>query len=387
MRGGGILIIIESISATEVNQFAPILQSFLQSYANKSEDMKIEDWLTFELQNHLSDKSAEEIQSITADIIQGVDSFNHNLHELNEVCNNGTTKEAWFANQLKLTYENGDIDIQTFGHHLFQMQLSLFHNNKSIIEAMTTQNCYVAAPPYEYEDIDKIRVDKLDISTLSLLIAKQSSLSGVANATLDYGFNLAFNAENINQIENAEIVYNAFTSVKDEEVKKAASAAMIVAKEQGILPSIPENIPQYLQTRTLAGITSLGIENTKIFSSFADGTISSLETLECLSRNTISLFASISCEKIGAGIGASLFSFVPVIGTTLGTVVGSLVGRMVDNKITQTVKNGVEKVKSVATAVARTTWNVVTSTVKSAVSTVYSGIKSIGKTVLSLFGF
>ena len=377
------MIIVEGITAKEVNQFAPILQSFMQSYANKPDDVKIEDWLTAELQNHLADKSAEEIQSITADIVQGVDSFTNNLQALNEACDNGTTKEIWFADQLKLAYENGDVDTQTFGQHLFQMQLSLFNSNKSIIEAMQTKDGTVVAQPYEYEDINKIQVDKLGISNLSQLIAKQSSLSGVANATLDYGINLALSADHVKQIENAEIVYNALTSGKDEDIKKAASAALVVAQEKGIVPPLPDNIPQYLQTRTLAGITSLGIENTKIFSSFAGGSISSLKALECLSRNTISLFASISCEKIGATVGASLFSFVPVVGTTIGAIAGGLVGRMVDNKIAQTVKKGVEKIASTAKAVVKTAWNTVTSTVKSAVST----IKSVGRSVAGFFGF
>ena len=376
MKGGGILITVEGITSQEVNQLAPILQSFMQSYANKPDDVKVEDWIATELQNHLTDKSAEEVQSITFEIIQGVDSFSQNLESLNEACENGTTKEAWFAHQLKLAYENNSVDMQTFGQHLFQSQLSLFRSNQSIIEAMQSKDGAILKP-LENENIEGIKVNELGISNLALLIAKQSSLSGVANATLDYGVNLALSSDNLKPLENAEIIYKALYSGKDEDIKKSASVALVVAQEKRILPPLPDNIPQYLQVRTLAGITSLGIENTKIFGSLAVGSISSLRALECFSRNAISLFASISCEKIGAGIGASLFSFVPVVGTAMGAVVGGLVGRMVDNKIAQTLKKGVEKIKPIAKTVVETAWNVAKSTVKTTVSTVYSGIKSV----------
>ena len=148
------------------------------------------------------------------------------------------------------------------------------------------------------------------------------------------------------------------------------------------LPTTP-NVPKTVSANTIANISALGIENVKILYSLGIGAISPLQAIDLTARNYVALVAGISFEKIGAGLGASMFSFIPVFGTAFGGIVGGLVGRIAGNKVAQTVHKGITKVASVAVSVAKQTWNAISYGVKS----VARGIRSIGRAIASFLGF
>ena len=376
-------IIVSGIDSESVKRLAPIVQTFLESYANKPPELSTDDWLCQELQKHLEAKSSAEIVLNAEEISQGVKEFSSNLDSLNKACENGETKEAWFAHKLIALARESNIDTQIFGQHLYEIDKALSVGNELLIKALQTDKSgRLELDPKSVIEVPTITFNSLYNFNTALNIAKQASMTGIANSALDYGLNLAFTAENIESLKNAHIIAKAFYSNNDEDIKRAASAALVVAYEKKLLPPIPGDLSAQASVRTLTGITSFGFENVKIFSRLSVGNISSLHALECFARNSIALFTGISCEKIGAGIGASLFSFIPVVGTTVGAVVGGLVGRMIDSKIATTVKSGVKKIKSIAKSVATAAWQ----TVKSAVSTVSNGIKSIGSAIGSFFG-
>lgn len=381
-------IVVSGIDSESVKRLAPLMQTFLESYANKPSELSTDDWLCQELQRHLELKSSAEIVRIAEEISQGVKEFSSNLDSLNKACENGETKEAWFAHKLIAFARESNIDEQIFGRHLYEIDKTLFLSNELIIRALQAdKGGILELAPKSVIEVPDILFNNLCNSNTALNIAKQASITGIANSAIDYGLNLAFSAENIKNLKNAHIIAEAFYSNNDEDIKRAASAALVVAYEKKLLPPIPGVLSAKDSVRTLTGITSFGFENVKIFSRLSAGNISSLHALECFARNSIALFTSISCEKIGAGIGASLFSFIPVVGTTVGAIVGGLAGRMIDHKIATTVKKGVKKIQSIAKAVATATWQ----TVKSAVSTVSNVItsagKAIGSAIGSFFGF
>ena len=132
----------------------------------------------------------------------------------------------------------------------------------------------------------------------------------------------------------------------------------------------------------VANIACVGIENAKIFSRLAKGEINSVQALEQMARNSVATISGLSCEGMGAAIGASLFSFVPVVGTTVGGIVGGLVGRLASTKIGQAIQQGIQKIKPVAISVARKTYNVITNTVRAVGSAIKSGLRKIA----SFFG-
>lgn len=376
------VIQVEGFNRDNVKEFAPIIKEFFSSYSEKPAEESFEEWLEKELGNHLTDKSDSDIRSLITEIINGVDSFNSNLQCLNSAIDSGITKEAWLVEQLRIVADKNNVAIDTFGTHLEQINQALTENNRSIIEVLNSNGGIIKVnfdESVKLERVDSIQWNELKTSALTISIAKQASLNSVGSTALSTGLNLALDSDENVAISNAEFISRALLSDKDDEIKKTTAAALSVAVNRGLFPVVPESVTG----STIANISALGIENTKILYSLGSGNISALKAIDFTARNYVALVSGLSCEKIGAGIGASLFSFVPVIGTTVGGIVGGFVGRIAGNKITQGIKKGIAKVTSVAVSVAKSTWRAVSSTVKS----VGREIRSVGRAIATFFGF
>lgn len=377
------VISIDGFDEKSVKQFAPILNQFFIAYTEKSPETNFEDWLIHELHNHLDDKSDADIKLLTSQIVQGVDSFSDNLQSLNSAIENGVSKEDWLIHNLKSIAAQTNLELSDFGNHLIQIYHALYGTNQAMVDALQSNNGGIIKLTADNVLEEKIIPDNhwnnINTSALIVDIAKQTSFNDLANNALSTGINLALNSTEVESNSDFVAISKAFLSGNDAEIKKTASAALNVAIHRGIFPAVPKDIP----VNILSSISAMGIENIKIFYHTGTGHFSPLQAIDLTARNYVALISGFSCEKIGTGIGASVLSFIPVVGTTVGGIVGGLVGRFVGNKITQTIKRGVAKVKSFAVSVAKSTWHTITSSVKA----VGRGIKSIGRAITSFFGF
>ncbi len=377
------VISIDGFDEKSVKQFAPILNQFFIAYTEKSPETNFEDWLIHELHNHLDNKSDADIKLLTSQIVQGVDFFSDNLQSLNSAIENGVSKEDWLIHNLKSVATQKNLEPHDFGNHLIQIYQTLYDTNQAMVDALQSNNGGIIKLTADNVLEEKIIPDNhwnnINTSALIVDIAKQTSFNDLANNALSTGINLALNSTEVESNSDFVAISKAFLSGNDAEIKKTASAALNVAIHRGIFPAVPKDIP----VNILSSISAMGIENIKIFYHTGTGHFSPLQAIDLTARNYVALISGFSCEKIGTGIGASVLSFIPVVGTTVGGIVGGLVGRFVGNKITQTIKRGVAKVKSFAVSVAKSTWHTITSSVKA----VGRGIKSIGRAIASFFGF
>lgn len=377
------VISIDGFDERSVKEFAFILNQFLIAYIKKSSEVDFEEWLYHELHNYLDDKSDDDIKLLTSQIVQGVDSFSDNLQSLNSAIEHGVSKEDWLIRNLKSFATQNNLDLPTFGNHLIKIYRALYGNNQAIVDALQSGSDGVIKITPDNVLNDKIISDNqwnnLNTSALVIDIAKQTSFNDLANNALSTGINLALRSAEAENNSGLAVISKALTSGNDDEIKKTAATALNVAVQRGIFSTIPKDIP----VNVLSGISAMGIENTKIFYHAGTGQFSDLQAIDLTARNYIALVSGFSCEKIGAGIGASVLSFIPVVGTTVGGIVGGLVGRLAGNKITQTIKRGVAKIKSFAVSVAKSTWHTITSSAKA----IGRGIKSIGRAIASFFGF
>lgn len=377
------VISIDGFDDRSVKEFATILNQFLIAYTKKSSEVDFEEWLNHELHNYLDDKSDDDIKLLTSQIVQGVDSFSSNLQSLKSAIERGNSKEDWLIHNLKSFATQKNLDLPTFGNHLIGIYCALYGNNQAIVNALQSGSDGIIkiAPDNVLDDtiISDNQWNNLNTSALIIDIAKQTSFNDLANNALSTGINLALKSAETKNSSGLAVISKALTSGNDDEIKKTAATALNVAVQHGIFSTIPKDIP----VNVLSGISAMGIENTKIFYHAGTGQFSALQAIDLTARNYVALVSGFSCEKIGASIGASVLSFIPVVGTTVGGIVGGLVGRLAGNKITQTIKRGVAKVKSFAVSVAKSTWHNITSSVKA----VGRGIKSIGRAIASFFGF
>lgn len=377
------VISIDGFDERAVKQFALILNQFFIAYTEKSPETNFEDWLNHELQNHLNDKSDADIKLLTSQIVQGVGSFSDNLQSLNSAIESGVSKEDWLIHNLKSVATQKNLEPHDFGNYLTQIYHALYDTNQAIVDALQSNNGGVIKLNTDNVLDDKIIPDNHwnDLKTSALLvdIAKQTSFNDLANNALSIGINLALNSNEVESKSKLVAISKALFSGNDGEIKKTAAAALNVAIQRSVFPAVPKDIP----VNILSSISAMGIENIKIFHHTGTGHFSPLQAIDLTARNYVALVSGFSCEKIGAGIGASVLSFIPVVGTTVGGIVGGLVGRFAGNKITQTIKRGVAKVKSFAVSVAKSTWHTITSSVKA----IGRGIKSVGRAIASFFGF
>ena len=363
-----------------VQRFQPILQDFLMAYVDKPESQQFDEWLTNQLQKNLSDKAPSEIISWTAQIIDGVDTFSNNLNAINSAIENGVSKEMWFARVIKNYATEKDVDIQSLGNHLTQIYQVLADNNAAFMQALsTTGGGILKIKPLtilEYDSSTDNLWNTFNTANLAVNVAKQASLTGIAGLALATGFNPAL--KSIAGVNISDVIVDALSSGNDDEIKKTAAATLKVAIDRKIFNNLPDSISTY----AVAHISALGIENSKIFYSLGSGIISPLQAVDLTARNYVALIAGTSFEKIGRSIGATMLSFIPVVGTTVGGIVGGLVGRMAGNKDTKAMQSGIGKVASVAVTVARKTWQAIYRP-----TTVSEGIKSVARSVAGFFGF
>lgn len=217
--------------------------------------------------------------------------------------------------------------------------------------------------------------NNLRISALAFQIAKQAEIAGLGNTALPIGLDLSLKYVTEEQFNHSDHISKTLTVANEDEIKKTAAAALKVAIERGIFPKLPKALPN----RSIGYISAFGIEQSKILHALGAGQISSLTAVDLTARNYVAIIAGFSCQKVGASLGAAMFSCVPIV----GTAVGGIVGYIVDSKITKTVKKGVEKIKPVAVSVVKSAWRIVTSSVKA----IGNGIKSVGRAIAKFFGF
>lgn len=107
-------------------------------------------------------------------------------------------------------------------------------------------------------------------------------------------------------------------------VKAATAGALKVASEKGILSLLPPGTKDTVS----ANLACIRIEQIKIFAKVASGELSVTQATDLMGRTTVSSIYSLGWGATGMGIGASVLSWIPVVGPVIGGLTGGLVGSM-----------------------------------------------------------
>lgn len=126
------------MGAGEVKSLQPIMQRFMTSYVQKSDDVDTEAWLAHQLTLELPEKSANAIEQISREIIENINEFDQNLTSINEACNQGQTKEEWF--QDKVQTASIGVSVNNYGNYLANIDRSLYEANAQMMRAVSTQS-------------------------------------------------------------------------------------------------------------------------------------------------------------------------------------------------------------------------------------------------------
>lgn len=88
------------ITVNNGSELKPIVEDFVEGYV-QNQDKTIKEWLGQKLQENLPEKTPEEIQNITDDIIFSLEVTEKKQQSLEEAIKNGRSKESWFASETQ----------------------------------------------------------------------------------------------------------------------------------------------------------------------------------------------------------------------------------------------------------------------------------------------
>ena len=227
--------------------------------------------------------------------------------------------------------------------------------------------------------VERLWYHEFETRDLVMHIGKNAVQMGVQSAVISTGFVLAANALNGEDIDPDALVETAFTTGADAGVKAAATGALKVCTEKGMIAIIPPGTPVHW----IANIACVGIEDAKILAKVAAGELTIAEGLDQMGRTSTSLVCGLGWGGAGMAVGAAALSWVPIAGPVLGGVVGGLAGYMAGSSIGEAVYEGVKTVGSVVVSAAKRGWEAA----KSVGSAVGNGIRSFAGGVASFFGW
>lgn len=357
----------QTFSAEDVQKLQPIMEDFMADCDNGGEN-----WLASRLEQAMPEESSENRQQILAEIEAGVENFDSKLASLQEAIAAGDTKEEWLAANLRQSLAG--LSEKEYGTTLFATTKALHKENEhtmAYIEGAPVPVTVEEAPVEEYDwSAEESRA-------VANHLGQEIKIGALAGQVVNAGFAMAEKTSLGSRLGELKNVAEALRTGDDGEVKKAASAALVVGVQRGIVP-LPKSTP----VGTLTALASGGIESARLMMQYADGDISGREVLdrtEQIVTVQVSQGLSVAGEKLGRSIGTKIGlavgTFVPFlapVAVTVGGFVGGMVGKLASSKIGQAIGKAARKVAEVAKPIVKKTWE----TVKNVGRSIVNGVKS-----------
>lgn len=227
-------------------------------------------------------------------------------------------------------------------------------------------------------NIERLGYNEFQTRELMMHVGKNAAQMGLQSAAISTGFVLAANVLSGEDIDPDALVETAFTTGADAGVKAAATGALKVCTEKGMI-----FIPPGTSAHWIANIACMGIENAKILAKVAAGELTIAEGLDQMGRTSTSLVCGLGWGGAGMAVGAAALSWIPIAGPILGGVVVGTASYMAGSSVGEAVYEGAKTLGSVAVRAVKRGYE----TAKSVVSAAGNRLCSAASTVASWFGW
>lgn len=131
---------MEELTEEQIKEVQAIFKRFIQKYKENQDKESIE-WLVEQLKEELPDKSDEEIQKLAEEIVEAIEEYDEDLADLNRNCEEGTTKQSWFAEKIQDAAKG--VAIKQFGDSLHQIDLELEGATDALQRALQEDSCNI----------------------------------------------------------------------------------------------------------------------------------------------------------------------------------------------------------------------------------------------------
>lgn len=128
---------VEGLSEEEAKEVGKIIRRFTESYLHKEDSISDKLWLKDKFKEELPNLSDEEADKLSEDTINTITEFDTNLKSINDSCENGISKEAWF--QKKVEEASIGMSINDYGNYLNRIDTAITNGNAQMIRTVTTQ--------------------------------------------------------------------------------------------------------------------------------------------------------------------------------------------------------------------------------------------------------
>ena len=149
MEENNILLIDDEFSpiliGSECEEFSPILQDFIRTGAKNSAE-STENWLPQKLSEYLPEKSKEEIDTISHDIISSLEKTEEKKASLTRATESGRSRESWFASEMVTA--TSSMSPQETVQYLDAMQTAVDNSNSALYRTVTTQSGAISQNPH-----------------------------------------------------------------------------------------------------------------------------------------------------------------------------------------------------------------------------------------------
>lgn len=225
---------VEKILPEEkAKQVFQIEKAFLKSYA-ASQEVPLAQWLAQELHKQLPEKSANEVEAISGEIISALQAAEEMKASQQKAIAIGRSKESWFAS--KVMQATADMPISERAEYLQSLEEAIKSANEATYKVIAAENGSSNSASASATGDKTEATEKRQESNSALNIGKQACHAGVQAAATTAGKDIAQKVLNGEEIDGDEVVKKAVDAGVDEAVKVAVDGATKVAEEKGWIP-------------------------------------------------------------------------------------------------------------------------------------------------------
>ena len=133
-----------NIPDEEGKQLQDLLEEFEQCYAD-NKDKPVLEWLEPKMQEHLPDRSQDEIHRISSEIVDSLKITETNFEDLQKAVSKGRSKESWFASQIKKA--TSSMSAQESVEYLSNLDATVKNANEALYDTITTKAGNISQNP------------------------------------------------------------------------------------------------------------------------------------------------------------------------------------------------------------------------------------------------
>ena len=221
----------------KAKQVFQIEKAFLKSYA-ASQEVPLAQWLAQELHKQLPEKSANEVEAISNEIISALQTAEEMKASQQKAIAIGRSKESWFAS--KVMQATADMPISERAEYLQSLEEAIKSANEATYKVIAAENgssnSASASTAGVKAEATEATAEKRQESNSALNIGKQACHAGVQTAATTAGKDIAQKVLNGEEIDGDEVAKKAVDAGVGEAVKVAVAGATKVAEEKGWIP-------------------------------------------------------------------------------------------------------------------------------------------------------